>query len=144
MTTEPEIQAAAERLVAMEYEDIDALSAMYHIKQDAQIVARGRLSQHQADDDVPVDEEWFLSIGFVESSNYGNSLKLVPKEWGYVKTKTIINVWRGNDKGDWQVRADLLCVNRHKSFETRGDVRHLCRALGVELKEKTNVGEATD
>ena len=75
-----------------------------------------------ADDDEPVTVEWLVSVGW--ERRFGRSWP----EIALPEQNTWLS-WRG--AGVWLVGFDIaLCLAK-----TRGDVRRLCAALGIELKE---------
>jgi len=111
-----ELRAAAERALKI------ADSGSIHPFELEKLVVKlcvAYLSSHPADSDTPIDEEWLRSVGW-------NNLN-APHYWRFI----------GNDgfdvvkwTGGWNFRM-------HDGFncKTRSDVRRLCAALGIELKE---------
>ena len=77
------------------------------------------LAEHPADDDEPVTEDWLLSVGHhhrvsEDSTRWTpNSVRLGP---------TVFSI-----ETDMGYGVDI-------PVKTRGDVRHLCAGLGIELK----------
>lgn len=87
-------------------------------------LADAYLCEHPADDDEPVTEEWLLSVGFVK----GGSPQARNIYCGYL---TIDDIASGEASiCNWNDRVAI-----ERSIETRRDVRLLCKALGVTLKE---------
>lgn len=86
-------------------------------------LAAAYLAEHPADDGTEVTGEWLESVGFTYSEQ---------GQYLYCRSLTC---WRGCDDGDWQFRFDMACLNRHQSFDTRGDVRRLMAALGISIEE---------
>lgn len=118
--------------------------------EDANVLANAHLTEHPADDDEPVTEEWLRSIGF--------------KDWPEDNDdKHLFSLFiRANEEIGWECRlayqtngfyAVRMCDvdvhlgvaesvelldSRNKTVKvTRGDVRRLCAALKIELKERT-------
>lgn len=81
-------------------------------------VTQAYLAEHSADDDEPLTDEWLVSAGFTDDEN--ENLSLGPMELFLFS-------------GGYELLID------HSSgeyrFRTRGDVRRLCRALGIILEE---------
>lgn len=98
-----------------EYQD----SIVYSEDVDAGILAEAYLAEHPADDDEPLSQEWLSSV----SRGVFGKVAFVSYE-----LLDDASVWRmlGDDRG-WYLFT---------SVKTRGDVRRLCRALGIELKGK--------
>lgn len=87
------------------------------------------IADHPADDDEPITAEWLESVGFVYHDLGSDS----PYEWYQHPSRLILwdfneEYWICNQLDQGSVRMD---------FKTRGQVRLLCRALGIELKEPT-------
>lgn len=92
---------------------------------DLKLLAAAYLAEHPADDDEPVDMDWFNSVGFAI-------------EIDLFAVRGILSFFR-NSKG-WNVTVvNSVPVNRGDM--TRGDVRRLCAALGVELEGTTPLRE---
>lgn len=87
------------------------------------------LAKHPADDDEPVTEEWMSEIGFKDGR--------LKNELGYDCMSTYLRI---DDIGQWyygtdygmELDAEVMLPSDRK---TRGDVRRLCRALGITLTE---------
>jgi hypothetical protein len=98
---------------------------------------RIRAAEHPADDEEPVKEEWLRDSGFIREdsdpecereTNWlwfggGESLGVC---WGTELHAWM--VWHGDDSGP-RIMPSALWP------KTRGDVRRLCKSLGIELKE---------
>jgi hypothetical protein len=85
------------------------------------------LAEHPADDNEPVTRDWLIALGF---HSVFRTLRLD------VNGRTRIEMWC-DDNG----KAGCICVNDCKISNdkaTRGDVRRLCRALGISLKEQSD------
>lgn len=132
----PELRAAAERLRRHRDRACDAESpyrhkeAGYHngafdlfaITQDGAKLVDGYLADNPADDDLPISKEWLLSCGWI---------------WFNPPTRlTGCSMIFGEHLFKWGPEAGFhIGVNGFNAVKTRGDVRRLCRALGVSLKE---------
>ncbi len=103
---------------------LDSLSSPC-FSRDKSILSDAYLSEHPVDDDKPVDQEWLRNVGFIHVGKYGPTSMALSS----------LSVWKGNDQGDWQFRFEISVLNRYRTFDTRGDVRCLCCALGITLKE---------
>lgn len=79
------------------------------------------LREHPADDDEPVTEEWLISLRWAPEG-YAAFTCLVLRHERHVLE------WFTEDESLW---LNERCVHDNP---TRGDVRRLCAALGVELK----------
>lgn len=93
----------------------------HDILQDAGKVAEAYLATVRADDEVPLDRDWLLSIGFEQTAG---STHLTYSETIEV-TENLRQWW----VGDWLQRLPQPLVPK-----TRGGLRRLCEALGVEVK----------
>ena len=82
------------------------------------MLAESYLAEHPADDAEPVTEEWLLSVGF--------------KRHPFEGMLHVIDGWMSMSIGQHEKNA---FVNTPLRGKTRGDVRTLCRSLGIELKE---------
>ena len=96
---------------------------------DIGTLADAYLAEHPADDAEPISEEWLRSVWFVavESDmgrNYSDHFEIE------AASKGTLNLWEFNQTGDW-------LINGFDSWplKSRGDVRRLCAALGIQLKE---------
>ena len=140
-----ELRQAAERLRKFEAEGFAAAYAgidhadcigipkewMSQYHDDMLAVAKAYLAEHDDDDETPVDAEWLRGV------------------FGFSDPKWPIFHSAKNVNGDF-LTIGLVCQDRFVIFgdvgvwvelpavHTRGDVRRLSRALGVELKEKNN------
>lgn len=91
---------------------------------DALELANAYLAEHPADEDEPVTEEWLRAIGFNDDKEFPGYVILLT-ECGYIECI-------GFDGGvEWMLFGNEL----NPGPQTRGQVRLLCRALGIELKE---------
>ena len=63
MTTTDELRAAAERLRDLAGTTVDTWNAPGQAVADMWLLAEAYLSEHRADDHLPVDEAWLRSVG---------------------------------------------------------------------------------
>ena len=96
---------------------------------DAKIIADAYLAEHPADDDEPASEAWLTSVKW---EAVGNTWYCMSAKEGQP-----ILMWVRVD-GSLRI-AGLKEASRINA--TRGDVRLLCRALGIELTETTIKGK---
>lgn len=90
------------------------------------LIVRAYLDVVKPDDEEAVTEEWLLYIG-VQRGSSPQARKL------YLDSLNFDDVGKGTvSVCDYTENAVL-----GKAFKTRGDVRRLCSALGIELKEPT-------
>lgn len=150
--TSDEIRAAAERRRAEDYQRVLTESGWVAegCDDDNETLADAYLDEHHADDDEAADIEWLDRVGFdcrifrpsgrqtatILIDDFGKTagaahvdLQLVrgrpPEEW-------VTDVYSFGEDGTLE-----SCVGLVRSWcKTRGDVRRLCRALGVELTER--------
>lgn len=92
-------------------------------------LANAWLAEHPEDDEQPVDEAWLRSVGFDGNLDPDMKMTIRPPLFGrafhylrHTQVSFIHGQWFANGMGCEQCK-------------TRGDVRRLCRALGIELKE---------
>jgi hypothetical protein len=78
-------------------------------------------AKHPADSELPISEEWIRAVGF---DWFYARLRLHFSSGIYVAT---LSPWLAT----WELGGKTI-----PPLNTRGDVRRLCRALGIELKEK--------
>lgn len=118
-----EIKAAAERRRKWR----ETHRGWYRQDMDSSILADAYLAEHPADDDEPVMEAWLRAVGFENCSFPDHGKPLCIRFMRdclfavYTNGVTLISI-RG-------MYAPASAVR------TRGHVRRVCRALGVELKE---------
>lgn len=114
-----ELKAAAERLRADAYADWDYMDGIYASDkqlEDRRLIAKAYLAEHPADNDEPITDSWLRKIGFQDMETGLESQDHV----------VIVNAWG----------MDFTVCNGKPKPETRGDVRRLAKALGLELKEQ--------
>lgn len=118
-----EIRAAAERLrrlEAGEHQDAvygDFANAFRRL--DTQTLADAFLAEHPADDDEPDTEEWLRGVGFTDCKNDGLRLSILAR-------------YPNLGMPFWEVCGTVIRLAQPK---TRGQLRRLCAALGISLKE---------
>jgi hypothetical protein len=81
-------------------------------------------------DETAIDRNWLLSVGFVEN-DFG-VLHWYP--FGPIKQHLSWAPWKTEP---WFGEVAFNMSRWLKPLTTRGDLRTLCRALGIELKEPT-------
>ena len=105
---------------------------------DCQVLACVFLDEHPADSELEITEEWLLAVGFGEPTiniqsilagchstmSGGDPVEL------FVEVDGHASIMQSNE-------GDLIAITG-RLFETRGQLRQLCRALGIELKEPSN------
>lgn len=95
------------------------------LSKDVIDVANAYLAEHPADDALPIDELWLRGVGFKPRGIEGD-LWLWPLHWRHFSGEVVLQpaqleIWHGVLRG-------------HP--KTRGDLRRLCAALGINLKEQ--------
>ena len=138
-----ELRAAAGRLRGIEGPTFHGVGGKRHISEreyaDAVTLAIAYLAEHPVDDDEPVTPEWLATNGFHRqqqpaSSNIFGSDKCVPAA-GSVLPIVAIEFPRRNSREVPIWAVWVYGYERNQNFcPTRGDVRRLCKALGIELK----------
>ena len=121
------VREAAERLnryiedrtvTAADYEDCEG---------DIQYVANAYLAEHPADEDEPIDEDWLRSIGF--HVNTGDDYYL----WINSPNQDFdIQYW--DDWEEFRFATSKSDYDVPVSIKTRGQLRDLLKALGLETK----------
>ncbi len=118
-------------------------------------VTQAYLAEHKADDDTPVTWEWLKAVSHdwiakeIDGSFFGwASFFLVNDKDHQVRLDI---VWDGSEYGV----TDLVSLEKHNGdsqavelvnswVKTRGDVRRLCRALGIIMEERNAESEASE
>jgi len=90
---------------------------------EAYELAEAYISEH---DPTPLDEDWMLSVGFARYSPIGISILAE----GFARI-AVIDL--GGDGEHWSVQGFSLL--RRAYPKTRGEVRQLCKVLGIPLSE---------
>jgi len=130
MSDTNELRAAAERLRTNADAEYAKMSPLLYFA-DCETLANGYLAEHPADDGEPVagDTEWMkAAIGWIPVDGGRD---------GYIgRDKIIFCKGSENIYSAWlQVSQHYYDMRRIVRVYTRGDVRRLCRALGITLKE---------
>lgn len=114
-----ELRAAAERLRDGAYPAIDLPPWATRVYRDGAAVAAAWLAEHPADDAEPVTEEWLRSVGFSSRPN---------NRWLQIRTPQggRLDCWMASPL--WEFHDEAVAIP-----QTRGDVRRLCTALGIDL-----------
>lgn len=97
------------------------------------------LEDHPADDDEPVTEEWLRSVSHKQAHLGGMHLFY----WQTVLLE--LKVWNSSQDDLWRSAVESWATVGEinlRTIRTRGDVRRLWAALGVELKEVAAEGVA--
>lgn len=147
--TPDKLRAARERLrkVAENMKDHDDASPISRVyawdtipggptySGDREAIIAADLAEHPADDETPIDREWLVSLG-CKRDDWGSGTAdfTVPSD----DIQLEIRIWADEACGiDAIIFNHLDSGNVQICVATRGDVRRLCKALGVELKEIT-------
>lgn len=100
------------------------------------------LDEHPSDDAEPLDETWLRSVGFkrhklegVLGHSKGSPFSTLYIVEGYSEGKIKKNYWACVGKYTTIENAIGTCAHFDKRLFVRADVRLLCKALGIELKE---------
>ena len=83
------------------------------------LLADAYAAEHPPDDDEPLTEEWFRSVGAVDIK-WPTGLAIIITSTMYLYLS---------------INGALLSGHLQKRYRTRGEVRRLCAALGNPLKE---------
>ncbi len=132
------LREKAERLVDAK-EHTDALFPMLgqpcgNAIDDAVEVCKAYLLEHPQDDEEPVTEEWLVSVG-AKKTGMGGKCAFWLDEKGRDRCM-VVEIGKGSSV------VLLILIDGEKGKQpfyllpetkTRGDVRRLCKALGVEL-----------
>ena len=89
---------------------------------DRKLAADAYLAEHPADDDKAATVEWIESVGFVQTHSF--AWRLVANE--KFSFHHDANITQFSVEGVWHVKDP-----------TRGDIRGVCRAMRIELRERT-------
>jgi hypothetical protein len=114
-----DVRAAAERLrtywnVNPDEREFSDGEVVHLYLEDLRVTSEAYLAEH---DETPIDEEWLKSLG---------------------KTGRVFLDYADEDGWFFAIAADdhgIHCAGLEKTFKTRSDVRRLCTALGIQLKE---------
>lgn len=145
--TPDELRAAAERLrkVAENMKDPGDASPISRVYAwdtipggptydgDRRAIIAAYLAEHPADDETPIDREWLARLG-CKRDDWGSGTTdfTIPSDG----VQLDIRVWADEACG-----IDGIAYNQNDTgnvqvdVKTRGDVRRLCDAVGIKLKE---------
>lgn len=125
--TGDELRAAAERRCAGGSVGFTNASwipgSVEGLLRDAEALADAYLAEHPADDGVPVTQDWLVSIGFEPN----------PSSLTFDHRPLSLELFAENVGDPPSVEAVFDGIVPH--VNTRGGIRRLLRALGVEPKE---------
>jgi hypothetical protein len=123
-----ELRQAAERLREMAGTWVDLEEGSVACVTDMWVLAQAYLAEHLPDDDEPITDDWVKSI-------FGQAWKDIDAFWTVYASKKQGVALGAEDLHDSEISASFqLELPRIK---TRGQLRLLCRALGVEIKEES-------
>ncbi len=99
------------------------------------VLAKAWLAEHRDDDEEPVTTEWLEMVGFSSPGAFGQ-LKRLPAMGEYRPVELYIE--KHADGGWWaklfqgidDIDHNFISITS-KTYNTRGELRALCRALGV-------------
>lgn len=129
-----EHQIAADILATFEQmtpqEDIRRLVRLNGVRKQQIEGLEAELAAYRRElDQTPVDEAWLRSVGFVKDEH--------PSKWTIYRDERLpVGLWKVDD--GWKamlIHSDNAASCLVRQQNTRGQLRTLCRALGVELKE---------
>lgn len=105
---------------------------------DAQIVANALKAEHHADDGEAIDEAWLRSAGFAMPPENKHCPFIFSPE-SRADCELRLSYWLGSESRD--SLPELAIDANQEEFKipqpaTRGDLRRLCAALGIPLKEQ--------
>lgn len=126
-----ELRAAAERMRKKwpsNVADVQKWDLPYRYIDDLERLADAYLAEHPADDGEPIDHSWLVSIGGIAERN--------PDKITFHREDALpIGLWRVDD--GWKAmflfaEESAACIAR--GLSTRGGVRRMLKALGVDVK----------
>lgn len=129
------LKAAVDRLRKVNEDSVWDYETEQALQCDRAAIADLYLDEHPEDDDEPVTDQWFKEAG---AEYFGEALM-----WSWrIGGLTVMGVLPARlPDGCWSYRTrfdDKYCGSGIVDLppqKTRGDVRRLCKAIGVELKE---------
>lgn len=139
-----DISEAAERLRELALEMGELTDEEYHeVGAELHTISQQLHAEYPADDAEPVTEEWLEAVGFSLGTLYASILLPVVYEGAaIVELRIGQDGRRGWDASlvqgvpdDLHRSDDLISLTSLPPEFTRGDVRRLCRALGITLEE---------
>jgi hypothetical protein len=146
-----EIREAAERVVRADTDPLhvvyglNGVHALYLYEQDCRLLAYFVLDEMPADDAESVTAEWMEAVGgqgaigyrMEDRTRYYEFSTRTPGEMGYLGVCVwgdAMGWWLQTSDNDPDLRVSGLAASGIP-LVTRGDLRRLCAALGVPLKE---------
>lgn len=125
-----ELRRAAERLEVISGNRIpsaakESAQDWLQLWMDVLLVSQFYLAEHPADEDVPWDSDWREQAGLDLYHHAATGAELFFSDHGLVEINFECS------------RCDEPHYTELPHIKTRGDVRRLCRTLGIELKECT-------
>lgn len=146
MATTEELRRKAERMIDAHEAMIALLPGLPGgtVIDDAVEIARAYIADHSADETEPVTEAWLRSVGFLPNGDdlgeFAIRLWSVGETECYGTDPAMHYLWSVVDNSSWLeaygTGGESLCLVELATNNARGDVRRLCRALGIDLKEK--------
>lgn len=131
-----DLRAAAERLRrVLQGESLHGIygsgpvprSQETRFQRDCEDLARAYLASHPPDGETEIDEAWLVSVGFQWIDNKAMELESAECALWWSKESETVRIYaKGSAPGDYIDTAT----------ETRGQLRGLCAALGISLKEE--------
>ncbi len=121
-----ELRAAAERVI-QQVREYDSAGVAMLWEHKAKAVAEAYLAEHPADDGDGLSVEWMQAVGFVQSG--GGWWRL-----GEGTNSMALDYHDNTEVGD-VFRLPSGSYTPGINVQTRGQLRRLCAALGVPLKE---------
>jgi hypothetical protein len=129
-----EVKAAAELVSNRIKEYRENFGEPEEFGNSAALVADAYLREHSADEDTPIDEAWLRSVGGITYADFRFTGEVFFKQ-----DKASIDCTRQlvacvcQKTADWQDEANRIASVPFPA--TRGQLRTLCRALGIKLEE---------
>ena len=121
------IKEAAERLRYMQYPITDA--GVIKQQHDRADLAAAYLAEHPADDDELVTPDWLELVGWEPYPQTRRNM------W-YSRSVSLLMIHFRDGEGTWLCHGSSSCGWDYVTKQcTRGDLRRLCKLLGIELKE---------
>ncbi len=101
---------------------------LHQLDEDRERLAYAYLSEHPADDELPITEEWLRSVGFCDAEN---------DYWIWLQATDLFIARSSENK--WTIEGygngETVSISAPK---TRGQLRRLAACLGIELQEQPN------
>ena len=126
-----DVLKSATRILQQAYMPIDGPPDHHRLWiEDADKVAGAYVSEHRSDDDERLTPEWLLSVGFKGPTFWRN--------WHVLTRLDGLQLCAqfDYDKRRWKVRQQGDSVYLHPCPMTRGELRRLCKAIGMQLEER--------